>query len=73
MTNIIEILKESLLKYHSYDSAIWIKAYFDELSGGFNVYHKAHNFSKRSAGYFRSKTGLMKCQIFTIWIKIKAR
>jgi hypothetical protein len=37
-------------KYDSYDPAFWEKAYFDKYSGGFNVYHKDHNFVKRGGG-----------------------
>ncbi|MDR1273630.1 MAG: hypothetical protein LBK12_03675 [Odoribacteraceae bacterium] len=43
----IELLKEAKLKYNAYDSEDWTKAYFDEISCGFNVYHKEHNFSKK--------------------------
>ena len=43
-----EILKDSLLKYNSYDSKTWEKAYFDEFSGGFNVYHMEHNFQRKA-------------------------
>ena len=50
VANKIELLRESLLKYNSYNSEIWTKAYFDKLSGGFNVYHKEHNFSKKGGG-----------------------
>ena len=45
-----EILKKSLLKYNSYDSQTWEKVYFDKFSGGFNVYHKKHNFAKKGGG-----------------------
>jgi hypothetical protein len=46
----IELLKEAKLKYNAYDSEDWTKAYFDEISCGFNVYHKEHNFSKKGGG-----------------------
>jgi len=36
-------------KFDSYGSD-WEKAYFDEKSGGFNVYHEKHNFSKKGGG-----------------------
>jgi len=49
--NKTELLKESLLKYNAYDSEKWIKAYFDEFSGGFNIYHKEHNFSNIGCKY----------------------
>ena len=45
-----ELLKDSRLKYNSYDSKTWEKVYFDEFSGGFNVYHMEHNFSKKGGG-----------------------
>jgi hypothetical protein len=37
-------------KYESYDPSCWTKAYFDAVSGGFNVYHKDHQFSKIGGG-----------------------
>jgi hypothetical protein len=37
-------------KYLSYDPKLWHHAYFDAVSGGFNVYHKDHYFSKTSGG-----------------------
>jgi hypothetical protein len=46
----LNYLDDSLLKYNAYDSKIWIKVYFDEYCGGFNVYHKEHNFSKEGGG-----------------------
>ena len=44
-----DIIKAAIQKYNSYDSE-WEKAYFDELSGGYNVYHINHNFSKKGGG-----------------------
>ncbi|GHV10386.1 hypothetical protein FACS1894162_4180 [Bacteroidia bacterium] len=44
-----EIIKTAHAKYHSYD-ADWTKAYFDMQSGGYNVYHKDHSFSKKGGG-----------------------
>ena len=41
--------KAALRKYNSYDSE-WEKAYFDEYSGGFNVYHKDHKFTEEGGG-----------------------
>lgn len=35
--------------YQSYGSE-WEKAYFDEFSGGFNVYHKEHQFTNTQGG-----------------------
>jgi hypothetical protein len=48
--NRTELLKEAKLKYNAYDPEDWTKAYFDKISGGFNVYHKDHNFSKKGGG-----------------------
>jgi hypothetical protein len=45
----LEIIKEAILKYNSYGSE-WEKAYFDEYSGGYNVYHKGHKFSSTGGG-----------------------
>ena len=45
-----ELLKEVFAKYNSYDSLTWEKAYFDELSGGFNIYHKEHKFTEVGGG-----------------------
>ncbi|MDR2145434.1 MAG: hypothetical protein LBE91_03110 [Tannerella sp.] len=42
-------IKEARAKYDSYNEE-WIRAYFDEKSGGFNVYHKDHKFSKTGGG-----------------------
>jgi hypothetical protein len=50
------LLREAILKYNSYDPGIWKKAYFDKLSGGFNVFHKEHNFSKKGGGGKAEKT-----------------
>ena len=43
-------IKKALEKYNSYDTKIWEKVFFDENSGGFNVYHKKHNFTKEGRG-----------------------
>ena len=45
-----EIIKEARAKYDAYDSREWKKAYFDEISGGFNVYHRNHKFSEVGGG-----------------------
>ncbi|GHT19186.1 hypothetical protein AGMMS4957_02880 [Bacteroidia bacterium] len=37
-------------KYDSYDPSCWTKAYFDDVSGGFNVYHTEHKFSQTEGG-----------------------
>jgi hypothetical protein len=44
------IIKAAKSRYDAYDSRDWEKAYFDEHSGGFNVYHKGHNFAKKGGG-----------------------
>jgi hypothetical protein len=40
----IELIKEAKAQYNAYDSNTWIKAGFDEYSGGYCVYHKEHQF-----------------------------
>ncbi|GHV10189.1 hypothetical protein FACS1894162_3050 [Bacteroidia bacterium] len=45
-----ELLKEAKAKYNSCNSDDWAKIYFDEFSGGFNVYHKDHKFSTIGSG-----------------------
>ena len=47
--NTAEYIKEARMKFDSYGSE-WKKAYFDEKSGGFNVYHKEHKFSPTGGG-----------------------
>jgi hypothetical protein len=44
------IRQAAIQKYNSYGSE-WIRAYFDQYSGGFNVYHKEHNFSTAGGKY----------------------
>ena len=44
-----ETMKTAVEKYNLYDSE-WKKAYFDQDSGGFNVYHHKHNFAKKGGG-----------------------
>lgn len=44
VANKVELLKEAKAKYNSYNADDWIKAGFDEFSGGYRVYHKNHNF-----------------------------
>ena len=39
----------ALQKYNSYGNE-WEKAYFDEVSGGFNVYHRKHQFTEEGGG-----------------------
>jgi len=43
-------IKEARTKYESYSTDEWTKVVFDVQSGGFNVYHKRHNFSKAGGG-----------------------
>jgi len=43
------IIKDAIKKYNSYGDE-WEKAYFDEKSGGFTVYHKEHQFTKTGGG-----------------------
>jgi hypothetical protein len=59
-----EFLRASKSKYDSYHPEDWEKAYFDEFSGGFNVYHKKHNFAKKGGGGEAEKmVGKNACQI----------
>lgn len=44
-----EIRKKAKEKYQSYE-APWTKAYYDEYSGGFNVYHQEHQFTNTQGG-----------------------
>ena len=44
-----EIRESALKKYNSYGDE-WKKAYFDEYSGGYNVYHQGHQFTKTGGG-----------------------
>ncbi|GHT18603.1 hypothetical protein AGMMS4957_01200 [Bacteroidia bacterium] len=37
-------------RYDSYDPSCWTRAYFDDVSGGFNVYHNDHQFTKTQGG-----------------------
>ena len=55
MENREEHIKESLAKYDSYGDD-WSKEYFDELSGGFCVYHKKHQFSAAGGSAEGEKT-----------------
>jgi hypothetical protein len=50
MVNRSEFLKASKSKYDSYNQPDWERAYFDERSGGFNVYHKDHQFTPTGGG-----------------------
>jgi hypothetical protein len=54
-----EYLLIASIKYYSYSDK-WEKAYFDEMTGGFNVYHKEHNFSvKGGGGEAEKRVGIM--------------
>jgi hypothetical protein len=44
-----EIRKAAAGKYNAYGEE-WEKAYFDEYSGGYNVYHKDHKFTATGGG-----------------------
>ena len=52
-----EIKKAAMQKYNSYGSE-WKKAYFDKFSGGYNVYHKDHNFSN-TGGKYEKEVGVL--------------
>ena len=47
-SNVLSFVESSKATYNNY-SDDWIKAYFNEKTGGFNVYHKQHQFSKTKA------------------------
>ena len=49
MTGKTEYIKAARTKFNSYGNE-WEKAFFDEKSGGFNVYHKDHKFSPTGGG-----------------------
>ena len=44
-----EYIKEAKAKYDSYGIE-WEKAYFDENSGGYNVYHVKHKLGRNKKG-----------------------
>jgi hypothetical protein len=44
-----EIIKAALSKYNSYN-ADWERKYFNQQTGGYNVYHKDHQFSEIGGG-----------------------
>jgi hypothetical protein len=52
----IRIVEAARSRYDAYDSKEWDKAYFDEFSGGFNVYHRKHQFREKSVGSEAEKT-----------------
>lgn len=51
----VEIRKEAWQRYNSH-SSLYEKAYFDKFSGGYNVYHKAHQFAEKGGGGEAEKT-----------------
>jgi hypothetical protein len=44
VTERAELIKAAKAKYNSYTTGDWVKAGFDEFSGGYSVYHKNHLF-----------------------------
>jgi hypothetical protein len=56
VTGRTELIKEAKLKYNAHNLEDWKKAYFDERSGGFNVYHKEHQFTSTGGGGEAEKT-----------------
>jgi len=56
LTDRAEHIKAARAKYNAYDTQIWTKEYFDELSGGYNVYHKKHQFTEVGGGAEGEKT-----------------
>jgi len=57
LTNRTDYINEARAKYDAYDTDEWIKAGFDEQSGGYCVYHKEHRFdpTKGIFGFERGK------------------
>ena len=51
-----EHIKEARAKYNSYSTDDWIKAGFDEQSGGYFIYHKKHRFDP-TIGIFNIERG----------------
>ena len=52
----VECIRQAQAKYEAYDPLFWTKEYFDEISGGYVVYHKDHNFTKTGGGGKAEKT-----------------
>ena len=50
LTNREKHINEARAKYDTYDDNVWKKAYFDDETGGYNVYHQWHNFAKKGGG-----------------------
>ena len=50
MTDRAKYIEKAKAKYDSYDSDVWIKAGFDENSGGYSVYHREHQFMEEGGG-----------------------
>ena len=55
LSNTVEYLREARSKYESYDNE-WEKVNFDEVSGGYNVYHIKHQFTSIEGGAEGEKT-----------------
>jgi len=49
LTGRVEHIQAAKTKYNLYGTE-WEKAYFDKRTGGFNVYHKDHEFQKAGGG-----------------------
>ncbi len=45
-----DAIQESWRKYNTYDLKYWERKCFNEETGGFNVYHKKHQFTETSGG-----------------------
>jgi len=66
LANRAEYIKEARAKFDSYNADEWIKAGFDEHSGGYCVYHKEHRFdpTKGIFGFARGKYEKFSSKIF---------
>jgi hypothetical protein len=51
LTDRAEYIKEAKAKFDAFDTNEWVKACFDEHSGGFAVYHKDHSFDPTIGKY----------------------
>ena len=50
LTDKSEHIRQARAKYDAYDPQFWTKEYFNEVSGGYVVYHKNHVFNKTGGG-----------------------
>jgi SPP1 gp7 family putative phage head morphogenesis protein len=57
LANSSNYIQESKRLYDNYDTSIYTKAYFNENTGGFAVYHKSHQFAKGFGGETEKKGG----------------